>query len=134
MNDLTTRQERCIELGFVYGRAPDDHWVECTPEQAIEFMRDALNIDVRWAATHSLPATEKREPTYVQIGMMSERSRPRRDEEPTYHHGCADGVELCQILNASVTGGPYRAWPVFKVEYRASGERSAHNATGEGGR
>jgi hypothetical protein len=46
--DPTDWPERCLEIGFVYGRAPDDHWVECTQEQARELLRDILGVDVRF--------------------------------------------------------------------------------------
>lgn len=41
-------QQRCLDLGFVYGRAPDDHWVECTQEQAAALLRDVLGVDARF--------------------------------------------------------------------------------------
>jgi hypothetical protein len=41
-------QQKCLDKGFVYGRAPDDHWVECTQEQAADLLRDVIGVDVRF--------------------------------------------------------------------------------------
>ena len=40
-------QERCLQLGFQYVRASDDHWVEASPEQMEDLLREVLGIDVR---------------------------------------------------------------------------------------
>lgn len=41
-------QKRCGELGFVYTRAPDDHYVTCTEKQATELLREVLGVDVHF--------------------------------------------------------------------------------------
>ncbi len=41
-----TWQQKCLDLGFEYWRAPDAHGVTCTPAQAVEFMQDALGVEV----------------------------------------------------------------------------------------
>lgn len=43
---LAELQQKALDSGFQYGRAPDDHWVECTPEQAVALLQDLLNIRV----------------------------------------------------------------------------------------
>jgi hypothetical protein len=40
------RQNRCLEIGFKYWRAPDAHGVTCTPEQAIEFIQEMVGVEV----------------------------------------------------------------------------------------
>ena len=40
-------QARCLELGFQYVRASDDHWVEASAEQMQDLLREVLGIDVR---------------------------------------------------------------------------------------
>ena len=39
-------QQKCLDLGFKYWRAPDAHGVTCTREQAIEFMQEMLGVEV----------------------------------------------------------------------------------------
>jgi hypothetical protein len=46
-------QERCLEIGFKYWRAPDAHGVECTHEQALELLRDVLGVEVDFVAALS---------------------------------------------------------------------------------
>lgn len=40
------RQQKCLDLGFEYWRAPDAHGVTCTPKQAVEFMQEMLGVEV----------------------------------------------------------------------------------------
>lgn len=42
----TDWQQRCLDVGFAYTRAPDYHYVECTQAQAAELLRDVLGVDV----------------------------------------------------------------------------------------
>lgn len=53
-----TWQQRALDAGFVYGRAPDDHWVEATVEQATALLQDVLGIrvDIASPAATSAPA------------------------------------------------------------------------------
>ena len=39
-------QQRCIDIGFQYWRAPDAHGVTCTKEQAVELLQDLLGVEV----------------------------------------------------------------------------------------
>ena len=39
-------QQKCLDLGFEYWRAPDAHGVTCTPAQAVEFMQEMLGVEV----------------------------------------------------------------------------------------
>jgi hypothetical protein len=39
-------QQRCLDIGFEYTRAPDDHYVTGTLEQARNLLRDVLGVDV----------------------------------------------------------------------------------------
>jgi hypothetical protein len=39
-------QDRCLEIGFKYWRAPDAHGVTCTQEQALELLREVLAVEV----------------------------------------------------------------------------------------
>jgi len=43
---LQWNQQKCLDLGFNYWRAPDAHGVTCTKEQAIEFMQEMLGVEV----------------------------------------------------------------------------------------
>lgn len=40
-------QKRCEEIGFVYTRATDDQWCDCTLEQAQQLLGEVLGIEVR---------------------------------------------------------------------------------------
>lgn len=40
-------QERCLEVGFQYTRASDDHWVDATVEQMQELLAELLGVEVR---------------------------------------------------------------------------------------
>ena len=40
-------QQRCIEVGFQYTRASDDHWVDATVEQMQQLLGELLGIEVR---------------------------------------------------------------------------------------
>lgn len=39
-------QQKCLEIGFKYWRAPDSHGVECSREQAVMFMQEILGAEV----------------------------------------------------------------------------------------
>lgn len=39
-------QQKCLDLGFKYWRAPDAHGVKCTKDQAIELMQELLGVEV----------------------------------------------------------------------------------------
>lgn len=54
-----TWQQRALDAGFVYGRAPDDHWVEATVEQAVALLQDVLGIrvDIASPSDANSPAT-----------------------------------------------------------------------------
>ena len=49
-------QERCLELGFKYWRAPDAHGVECTQEQALGLLRDLLGVEVDFVDAATPPS------------------------------------------------------------------------------
>lgn len=44
-------QQRCLDIGFEYWRAPDAHGVECTHEQALALLRDLLGVEVDFKAS-----------------------------------------------------------------------------------
>lgn len=44
--DTREWQMRCLAVGFKYWRAPDDHGVECTPEQAAQLLAEVLGVAV----------------------------------------------------------------------------------------
>jgi len=50
-------QKRCLAVGFKYWRAPDDHWVECTPEQAAQLLAEVLGVQVQ--IKPSVPADQR---------------------------------------------------------------------------
>lgn len=54
VKDSTNWQARCLKLGFKYTRAPDDHYVECTQEQAADLLREVLGVDVHFYQEHDL--------------------------------------------------------------------------------
>lgn len=54
-------QQRCVEMG-IYVRAPDDHWIEPTVEQAEDLLRDAVGVDCRIAELEQSAEQPKPEP------------------------------------------------------------------------
>lgn len=40
------RQRLALAIGMKYVREPDDHYVESTLEQVLDFVRDAIGVDV----------------------------------------------------------------------------------------
>jgi hypothetical protein len=68
--------------------------------------------DAALAKLAAAPEAPAQPVAYEQIGMMSFSRREKG--RGTFHEDTADGKELCQILNAGVTGGPYSAYPVFR--------------------
>ena len=57
-------QERCLAAGFRYARASDDHWVECTQEQAVDLLRDVLGVDVQIDPAPDHTASENESTSY----------------------------------------------------------------------
>lgn len=43
---LEWNQQKCLDLGFEYWRAPDAHGVKCTKAQAVEFIQEMLGVEV----------------------------------------------------------------------------------------
>lgn len=56
-------QQRCLDLGFKYWRAPDAHGVECTHEQALALLRDLLGVEVDFTTPPPAPAAEQGDET-----------------------------------------------------------------------
>lgn len=42
-------QQKCLDLGFEYWRAPDAHGVKCTYFQAINLLQELLGVEVEIA-------------------------------------------------------------------------------------
>jgi hypothetical protein len=38
------------------------------------------------------------------------------NRKPSYHHACDDATELVRVLDEGLTGGPYRAVPVYDLD------------------
>lgn len=51
-------QQEALNAGLQYVRESDDHYVTGTTEQALDFIRNMIGVDIRLTdAPHSLPAT-----------------------------------------------------------------------------
>lgn len=100
-------QKRCVELGFVYTRAPDDHYVDCTQEQAAELLREVLGVDVHFYQAHDLyedddldaPGAIKDRDGRVTLALCKRCGRGEAALGPHCTPAVTDGGELARLRN-----------------------------------